>query len=59
MKRYIIAAITILAFAASMISCTGRKVIRQLDDVGSYINDHPDSALSVLDSRNFWRKMVL
>ena len=50
MKRYIIAAITILAFAVSMISCTGRKVIRQLNDVGSYINDHPDSALSVLDS---------
>ena len=22
-------------------------------------NDHPDSALTVLESRNFWRKMVL
>ena len=50
MKRYIIAAITILVFAAGMVSCTNRKVIRQLDDVGSYINEHPDSALSVLDS---------
>ena len=50
MKRYIIAAITILAFAAGMVSCTGRKVIRQLDDVGSYINENPDSALFVLDS---------
>ncbi|MBO8483168.1 MAG: hypothetical protein IAB75_03520 [Bacteroidetes bacterium] len=50
MKRYIIAAITILAFAAGMVSCTDRKVIRQLNDVGSYINEHPDSALSVLDS---------
>ena len=50
MKRYIIAAISILVFAAGMVSCTNRKVIRQLDDVGSYINEHPDSALSVLDS---------
>ena len=50
MKRYIIAAITILVFAAGMVSCTNRKVIRQLDDIGSYINENPDSALSVLDS---------
>ena len=50
MKRYIIAAISILAFAASMVSCTGHKVIRQLNDVEAYINEHPDSALSVLDS---------
>lgn len=50
MKRYIIAAITILAFVAGMVSCTGRKVIRQLDDFGSYINENPDSALFVLDS---------
>ena len=50
MKRYIIAAISILAFAASMVSCTDHEVIRQLDDVEAYINEHPDSALSVLDS---------
>ena len=50
MKRYIIAAISILAFAASMVSCTDHKVIRQLNDVEAYINEHPDSALSVLDS---------
>ncbi len=50
MKRYIIAAISILAFAASLVSCTDHKVIRQLDDVEAYINEHPDSALSVLDS---------
>lgn len=50
MKRYIIAAISILAFAASMVSCTDHEVIRQLDDVEAYLNEHPDSALSVLDS---------
>ena len=50
MKRYIIAAISILAFAASMVSCTGHKVIRQLNDIEAYINEHPDSALTVLDS---------
>lgn len=50
MKRYIIAAISILAFAVSMVSCTDHKVIRQLNDVETYINEHPDSALSVLDS---------
>ena len=50
MKRYIIAAISILAFAASMVSCTDHEVIRQLNDVEAYINEHPDSALSVLDS---------
>ena len=50
MKKYITAAIAILAFAAGMVSCTDRKVIRQLDDVESYISEHPDSALSVLDS---------
>ena len=50
MKRYIIAAITILAFAASMVSCTDHEVIRQLDDVEAYLSEHPDSALSVLDS---------
>ena len=49
MKR-IIAAISILAFAASMVSCTDHEVIRQLNDVEAYINEHPDSALSVLDS---------
>ena len=50
MKRYIIAAISILAFAASMVSCTDHEVIRQLDDVEAYLSEHPDSALSVLDS---------
>ena len=50
MKRYIIAAVSILAFAASMVSCTDHKVIRQLDDVEAYLSEHPDSALSVLDS---------
>ena len=50
MKRYIIAAISILAFAASMVSCTDHKVIRQLNDVEAYLNEHPDSALTVLDS---------
>ena len=50
MKRYIIAAISILAFAVSMVSCTDHKVIRQLNDVETYINEHPDSALLVLDS---------
>lgn len=50
MKRYIIAAITILTFAASMVSCTDHEVIRQLNNVEAYINEHPDSALSVLDS---------
>ena len=50
MKRYIIAAISILAFAASMVSCTDHEVIRQLDDVEAYLSEHPDSALTVLDS---------
>lgn len=50
MKRYIIAAITILTFAASMVSCTDHEVIRQLDDVEAYLSEHPDSALTVLDS---------
>lgn len=50
MKKYIIEAILILAFISSIVSCTGRKVIRELNDVGSYINEHPDSALSVLES---------
>ncbi len=50
MKRYIIAAISILTFAASMVSCTDHEVIRQLDDVEAYLSEHPDSALSVLDS---------
>ena len=50
MKRYIIAAISILAFAASIVSCSDHEVIRQLNDVEAYINEHPDSALSVLDS---------
>ena len=44
MKRYIIAAISILAL------CTDHKVIRQLNNVEAYLSEHPDSALSVLDS---------
>ena len=33
-----------------MVSCTDHEVIRQLDDVEAYLSEHPDSALSVLDS---------
>ena len=50
MKRYIKAAISILTLTTGAISCSDRDIIRQLDDVGSYINEYPDSALSVLDS---------
>lgn len=49
MKSYIkfaiIAALTVIAG-----SCTNRKIIRELNDVESYISERPDSALHVLDS---------
>lgn len=39
-----------LVSTAGMISCADRVVIRELDDVETYISEHPDSALAVLDS---------
>ena len=50
MKRYIKAAISILTLTTGAISCSDRDIIRQLDDVEAYLSEHPDSALSVLDS---------
>lgn len=49
-KRHIIILISVLVSAAGMISCADRVVIRELDDVETYISEHPDSALAVLDS---------
>ena len=47
MKRHILFAAVVLSIA---VSCTGRGIIRALDDVESCLSEHPDSALSVLDS---------
>ena len=49
-KRHIIILISVLVSTAGMISCADRVVIRELDDVETYISEHPDSALAVLDS---------
>ena len=49
-KRHIIILISVLVSAAGMISCADRVVIRELDNVETYISEHPDSALAVLDS---------
>ncbi len=47
MKRHILFAAVVLSIA---VSCTGRGIIRALDDIESCLNEHPDSVLSVLDS---------
>ena len=47
MKRHILFAAVVLSIA---VSCTGRGIIRALDDIESCLSEHPDSALSVLDS---------
>ena len=47
MKRHILFAAVVLSIA---VSCTDRGIIRALDDIESCLSEHPDSALSVLDS---------
>ena len=47
MKRHILFAAVVLSIA---VSCTSRGIIRALDDIESCLSEHPDSALSVLDS---------
>ena len=47
MKRHILFAAVVLSIA---VSCTSRGIIRALDDIESCLSEHPDGALSVLDS---------
>lgn len=49
MKSYIRLGV-VLTLIISTISCADREIIRLLDDVESYINERPDSALVALES---------
>ncbi len=50
MKLYIIEAVAILTLTSFAISCSDKGFIRELNDIESYINECPDSAMTILDS---------